>query len=292
LGIWMILRFVRELPDDQQSHPLDWLGFLLSALCMAALVGGFESLGQGGPPLGISLALIATGLISGALYYWHSKRHANPILDLSLLKIHTFRVSTVAGNLCRFGVGAVPYLLALMLQIGFGLSALSAGLITFSGAIGAMAMKMAAPRILNRWGYRRVLTINAVFTGLSLGCCALFTASTPAVVMIAVLLFGGFFRSLQFTAINTLAYADISQSSMSRASSFAAIGQQLGVSLGVGVAAEALHLSMLWRGSTTLIAADVVVGFLVIGVLCALPSFAFWRLPPQAGETLRQKQST
>lgn len=290
VGIWMILRFVRELPSDNQAHPLDWLGFFLSALCMATLVGGFESLGQGGPSIAVSGALIATGFISGALYYWHSQHHSNPILDLSLLKIHTFRVSTIAGNLCRFGVGAVPYLLALLLQIGFGLSALSAGLITFAGAVGAMAMKMAAPRILYRWGYRRVLTVNAVFTGASLAACALFTASTPAVVMIGVLLFGGFFRSLQFTAINTLAYADISQASMSRASSFAAMGQQLGVSLGVGVAAEALHLSMLWRGSNELIAADVVVGFLVIGVLCALPSFLFWRLPPEAGESLRQNR--
>ena len=292
LGIWMILRFVRELPEDNHPHPLDWLGFFLSALCMATLVGGFESLGKGGPALEVSLGLVATGLISGALYYGHSKRHADPILDLSLLRIQTFRVSTIAGNLCRFGVGAVPYLLALLLQIGFGLSALSAGLITFAGAVGAMAMKMAAPRILDRWGYRRVLTVNAIFTGLSLACCALFTAATPALVMITVLLLGGFFRSLQFTAINTLAYADISQASMSRASSFAAMGQQLGVSLGVGVAAEALHLSMLYRGSTTLATADVVVGFLVIGVLSALPSFSFWRLSPQAGETLRQNRPT
>lgn len=291
LGIWMILRFVRELPADHQARPLDWLGFVLSALCMATLVAGFESLGQGGPSIAVSATLIATGLISGALYYWHSQHHPDPILDLSLLKIHTFRVSTIAGNLCRFGVGAVPYLLALMLQIGFGLSALSAGLITFAGAVGALAMKIAAPRILDRWGYRRVLTVNAIFTGASLAACALFTASTPAMVMIGVLLFGGFFRSLQFTAINTLAYADISQASMSRASSFAAMGQQLGVSLGVGIAAEALHLSMLWRGSTELIAADVVVGFLVIGVLCALPSFSFWRLPPEAGESLRQNRS-
>jgi MFS family permease len=257
---------------------------------MATLVGGFESLGQGGPSLIVSSALIAIGMMSGALYYRHSLRHSNPILDLSLLKIHTFRVATIAGNLCRFGIGAVPYLLALMLQIGFGLSALSAGLITFAGAVGAMVMKIAAPPILDRWGYRRVLTVNAVFTGLSLASCAFFTASTPAVVMIGVLLSGGFFRSLQFTAINTLAYADISQASMSRASSFAAMGQQLGVSLGVGVAAETLHLSMLWRGATTLTAADVMIGFLVIGVLCALPCFSFWRLSPNAGESLKQNR--
>jgi hypothetical protein len=146
---------------------------------MATLVAGFESLGQGGPSLAVSAALIATGLVSGALYYWHSRHHPDPILDLSLLKIHTFRVSTIAGNLCRFGVGAVPYLLALMLQIGFGLSALSAGLITFAGAVGALAMKIAAPRILDRWGYRRVLTVNAIFTGASLACCAFLRRVCP-----------------------------------------------------------------------------------------------------------------
>jgi hypothetical protein len=111
----------------------------------------------------------------------------------------------------------------------------------------------------------------------------------PAVLMLGILLIGGFFRSLQFTAVNTLAYADIAHAGMSRASSFASMAQQLGVSLGVGVAAEALSLSMAWRNSDTLIAADVMVGFIVIGVLCALASLSFWRLSPEAGETLRQR---
>jgi MFS family permease len=168
------------------------------------------------------------------------------------------------------------------------MSALAAGLITFVGAIGSLLMKMAAPRILNRWGYRHVLTINAILTGASLAACASFTPEMPGVVMLGILLIGGFFRSLQFTAVNTLAYADIAHAGMSRASSFAAMAQQLGISLGVGVAAEALNLSMAWRGSDTLIAADVMVGFMVIGTMCALASLAFWRLAPSAGESLRQ----
>jgi MFS family permease len=169
------------------------------------------------------------------------------------------------------------------------MSALSAGLITFVGAVGSLLMKMAAPRILNRWGYRTVLTVNAILTGASLAACAGFTPDMPAVLMLGILLIGGFFRSLQFTAVNTLAYADIAHAGMSRASSFASMAQQLGVSLGVGVAAEALSLSMAWRNSDTLIAADVMVGFIVIGVLCALASLSFWKLSPEAGETLRQR---
>lgn len=289
LGIWLIMRYVQALPTDTESPRLDVVGFLLSAVCMAALVSGFESLGHGGPQAWVSATLIATGLITGYLYVLHSRRHPNPILDLTLLRTPTFRAAVLAGNLCRFAVGATPYLLALLLQIGFGMSALSAGLITFVGAVGSLLMKMAAPRILNRWGYRYVLTVNAVLTGLSLAACASFTPETPSVLMLGILLIGGFFRSLQFTAVNTLAYADISHAGMSRASSFAAMAQQLGVSLGVGVAAESLSLSMAWRGSNNLIAADVMVGFIVIGTLCALASLAFWKLSPHAGESLRQR---
>ena len=289
LGIWLIMRYVQALPTDTESPRLDVVGFLLSAVCMAALVSGFESLGHGGPQAWGSVALIATGLITGYLYVLHSRRHPNPILDLTLLRTPTFRAAVLAGNLCRFAVGATPYLLALLLQIGFGMSALSAGLITFVGAVGSLLMKMAAPRILNRWGYRYVLTVNAVLTGLSLAACASFTPEMPSVLMLGILLIGGFFRSLQFTAVNTLAYADISHAGMSRASSFAAMAQQLGVSLGVGVAAESLSLSMAWRGSNNLIAADVMVGFIVIGTLCALASLAFWKLSPHAGESLRQR---
>ena len=289
LGIWLITRYVKELPADTAPPRLDVVGFLLSAICMAALVSGFESLGHGGPAAWVSLTIIGTGFITGFLYVMHARRHPNPILDLKLLRIPTFRAAVLAGNLCRFAVGATPYLLALLLQIGFGMSALSAGLITFVGAIGSLLMKMAAPRILNRWGYRHVLTVNAVLTGASLAACASFTPEMPAFIMLGILLIGGFFRSLQFTAVNTLAYADIAHAGMSRASSFAAMAQQLGISLGVGVAAEALSLSMAWRGSDTLVAADVMVGFIVIGTMCALASLAFWRLAPNAGESLRQR---
>lgn len=289
LGIWLIMRYVQALPTDRASPRLDVVGFLLSAVSMAALVSGFESLGHGGPSVWISVAIISTGLVTGYLYVLHSRRHPNPILDLTLLHTPTFRAAVLAGNLCRFAVGATPYLLALLLQIGFGMSALSAGLITFVGAVGSLLMKMAAPRILNRWGYRYVLTVNAVLTGASLAACATFTPEMSSMVMLSVLLIGGFFRSLQFTAVNTLAYADISHAGMSRASSFAAMAQQLGISLGVGVAAETLSLSMAWRGSDTLIAADVMFGFIVIGSLCALASLAFWKLSPNAGESLRQR---
>ena len=286
-GIFMIKRYVVELPPDGLTHKLDWLGFILSSLCLACLVGAFEMLGNQHLSLPWILGLILIGLVSGFFYCWHAKRHPEPILDLSLMRIPTFKVALLGGNLCRFTVGATPFLLALLLQVGFGLTPLSAGLITFTSAVGALLMKFVAAPILRRWGYRQVLMVNAVLTGAALTICASFTPDTPSSVLIGVLLMGGFFRSLQFTATNTLAYADVAEVGMSRASSFAAMGQQLGVSLGVGVAAASIKTSMLIRGDEIMLTRDIVPGFIVVGVLCMLASISFKLLPKDAGKSLQ-----
>ena len=286
IGVRLVMLHIREFEPDGKDHPLDVLGFLLSASFMAALVWGFASLGRPGVPLWSSMAIIVFGVASAVVFVWHARRHADPILDLSLLNIPTFEIATLAGNLCRFTIGATPFLLAMLLQVGFGLSAISAGLITFVGAVGAMLMKFTAPPILRHWGYRRVLMVNAVLTGAGVLCCAGFTPTTPMAAMLGVLLMGGFFRSLQFTALNTLAFADIPHERMSRASSFAAMTQQLSVSLGVGIAAGTLNVSMALRGGGSLAVADVVAGFIVIGLLCALAAIMFRRLPEHAGQAL------
>jgi len=288
-GIVMILRYVKELPLDGLPHRLDWLGFLLSSICLASLVGGFEMLSNEDSSVLRTLILVVIGVVSGLIYIWHAKRHHEPILDLTLMRIPTFRVAMLAGNLCRFTVGASPFLLALLLQVGFGMSPLSAGLITFTGAVGALLMKFVAPPILQYWGYRRVLVVNAVLTGGALISCAAFSPDTPKSLMIGALLIGGFFRSLQFTATNTLAYADIPQASMSRASSFAAMGQQLGISLGVGVAAATIRISLLVTGDTALAAHDIVPAFFVVGAFCMLAGWSFTSLPLDAGKSLQSQ---
>ena len=207
------------------------------------------------------------------------------------MKIPTFAISTLGGNPCRFTVGATPFLLAMLLQVGFGLTPFSAGLITFASAAGALLMKFVATPIVRHFGFRRVLTVNAVLAGAFVAASAAFTPTTPVWLMIAVLLVGGFFRSLQFTGVNTLTYADIPPAKMSRASSFAAMAQQLGISLGV-VAAVTLNVSMTLRGAETLAIRDVVAGFIVIGLMCAASVFSFRRLEPLAGAHLNgAKQS-
>lgn len=285
LGIAMVLRYIHEIREED-THKLDGIGFVLSGVSLATLVSAFESLGQSSAGWSEPALLLAVGLATGWLYVLHARRTPHPIIDLALLRKPTFAISVLGGNLCRFAVGAMPFLLAMLLQVGFGLSPFQAGLITFASAAGSLLMKFVATPIVQRYGFRRVLTVNALLTGGFVIACAAFTASMPAWLLILILLLGGFFRSLQFTGINTLTYADISPEQMSSASSFSAMAQQLGVSLGVGVAAVTLHASMALHGRASLTAADALVGFLVIGTLCMVSYFSFRRLPAWAGAQL------
>ncbi|WP_066417593.1 DHA2 family efflux MFS transporter permease subunit [Bordetella ansorpii] len=290
LGIILVMRYVDEIREIN-APGLDLWGFVLSSVCLAALVSGFESLGRGLMPIWMQVGLLVLGFGCGALYVRHSRRVEHPIIDLSLLRIPTFSISTLGGNLCRFTVGGTPFLLAMLLQVGFGLSPFQAGMITFASAAGAMLMKFVATPIVLRFGFRRVLMINAVLTGLFVMACATFTPDTPGWLMIVILLIGGFFRSLQFTGVNTLAYADIAPERMSSASSFSAMAQQLGITLGVGVAAVSLNISMSVRGGEHLVVGDVIVGFLVVGVACLLSVFSFRRLSPDAGAQLNKARA-
>lgn len=286
LGVLLVLRYIRaDIPDSRP--PLDWLGFILSAIALASLVVSFESIGHSEltpKQLGI---LFSTGVITALWYIWHAKQAAFPIIDLSLLRVRSFAISVFGGNLFRFSLGSVPFMLAILLQLGFGMSAFAAGMVTFTSAIGAIVIKPIAPRIIRRFGYRNVLMYNALLTGLFIALCGFFHADTPLWWMSLILAIGGVFRSLQFTAVNTLTYADLDSNAMSRASSFAAMAQQLGISLGVACAAITLNVSMAWRQGTNVTADDLFWGFIVIGGLTAISSLSFKRLPLEAGSALQ-----
>ena len=289
LGLYMVQHWIsRDVPDSRPR--LDTAGFLLSGIAMAALMGCLEAVGHGSLDGWATLGLLVLGLGCGVLYIRHARHATYPIIDLGLLRTQTFAVSVLGGNLCRFSVGASPFLLAILLQVGFGLSAFSAGMITFTSAAGAMLMKLVATPIVNRFGFRRVLVFNALIAGAFVAACALFQADTPVWLMIAVLLVGGFFRSLQFTAVNALTYADLDPAQMSRASSFSATAQQLGISLGVACAATTLNLSVALRGGTEADRIDVVWGFVVIALMVSASALSFRRLPPRAGSQLRVRR--
>ena len=247
LGIVLVSLFIPNLREERPPR-LDLLGFLLSAVGLLGLVFGFETIGRDLVPWSTALLLLAVGIVGIGLYVLHATRTLHPVIDLGLLGIATFRASVLGGSLFRIGIGAMPFLLPLMLQEGFGLSAFHSGLLTFAAAAGAMAMKLTAAPILKQFGFKRVLIASALIGAAFIAANGLFEPSTPHLLILCVLLVGGFFRSLQFTSVNTLAYADIERQWMSRATSFASMMQQLSLSIGVGTGALLLHLTVAARG--------------------------------------------
>jgi MFS family permease len=282
LGIVLVSLFIPNLREERPP-PLDLLGFLLSAAGLLGLVFGFETIGRGLVPWSTALLLLAVGILGIGLYVLHATRTMYPVIDLGLLGIPTFRASILGGSLFRIGIGAMPFLLPLMLQAGFGLSAFRAGLLTFAAAAGAMAMKLTAAPILKQFGFKRVLIVSALISAAFIAANGLFEPSTPHLLILGVLLVGGFFRSLQFTSINTLAYADIERQWLSRATSFASMMQQLSLSIGVGTGALLLHLTVAARGAEHVAAGDFAPAFFIVALASALSVLAYLRLPPDAG---------
>ena len=172
------------------------------------------------------LVVTLAGAVLLVAYVWHALRVPAPIIDLKLLAIPTFRAGVVGGFLFRTGLGAGPFLLPLLFQFGFGMTAFQSGMLTFATGVGAMFMKTQVETILRRFGFRRVLIANAVIASLFAALPSLFTEVTPALLITALFLAGGLSRSLQFTSINTLAYADVPPERLSRATSFAAVCQE------------------------------------------------------------------
>lgn len=285
LGLVMATIWIPDIREED-TPKLDVVGFLLSGLGLSSLIFGFTVIGRHVLPETAVWAMMACGAVLMAVYVRHARRTAAPVLDLSLLAIPTFRSSILGGFLFRLGAGSIPFLLPLLLQLQFGLTPFESGLLTFVSAAAAIAMKMMAPPILKRFGFRDVLVWNALLSALILAATALFTAETSYLVIFLVLLVGGFFRSLQFTSLNALAMADVSSRHLSRATSFTGVAQQLAVSIGVAVAAFALEIARGLRGETALTQADFAFAFVTIGVIVALSAIVHWRLPANAGAEL------
>lgn len=290
IGVMLVTRFIPDLREEW-TPPLDVAGAILSGVGLSCLVFGFTIAGRGFAPAPIVVTIIALGAAALFTYVRHAQRAPYPIVDLDLLHIPTFRAAVVGGFLFRIGLGATPFLLPLLLQVGFGLSAYEAGLLTFVSAAGAMLMKTTAQPILKMFSFRRVLIVNALISAAFLAFNAAFSAATPHFVIMGALLVGGFFRSLEFTALNALAYADVKKDAMSRATSFASVAQQLSLSTGVAVGAAALETARAMRGGGALQAADFTPAFFVVAVISMLSIMSFLPLARNAGDDLTGRKA-
>jgi EmrB/QacA subfamily drug resistance transporter len=285
VAVVLVRAFVPNI-KEQEVSPIDWRGLVLTGVGLAALMLGFENLGRNLVPAWQVGALFAASLACFGLYWRHAAGNPHAIVDLAVFRIPTFDAATVGGGFLRVALGAMPFLLAMLLQVGFGLSAFAAGMMTFISSTGAFVMKTVAPPILRRFGFRTVLLANGGVTALTFAAYALFTPTMPHWQIMAVLVIGSFFRSLQFTALGSLAFADIDQRQMSRASTTSAICQQVAQSLGVGLAATLLHFIQLARGEPQLTWQAVSPAFVVVGVVTLISMIWFARLPRDAGDEM------
>lgn len=287
-GLYLAWRHVPNV-REQAAPRVDIPGILMTGLGLAALIFGFENLGRNAlSPLAVA-GLFALGFASLGLYGWHASHTPHAVVQLSIFRKPTFRAAVIGGAFMRIAMGANPFLLAMLLQVAFGMSAFSAGLMTFISAVGALVMKTTAPPILRRFGFRRVLLVNAMIVGASFIAYAFFRPDWPHWAIMVVLAVGGFFRSLQFTSLNGMAFAEIDGDEMSRASTTSSMVQQLVQSIGIGLSASLLHGLMVLQGAKTLTVAVVSPAFVVVGLVTMISMFWFVRLPRDAGDEMNSR---
>jgi EmrB/QacA subfamily drug resistance transporter len=281
-GFLMVAWKITPLPRTDPGPP-DLRGLALVGGALAALMAGIETVGRGVLPDYWPGALLALGTVLAILAWRHCRRVEKPALDLSLLRYASFRHATLAGSLFRAGAGGVPFLVPMLLQIGFGWGATEAGFVAFATAIGAFAMKPLTRPILRRFGFRNVLIGNGLLAAAGVAIGAGFTEAWPNALMFVALALGGLFRSLQFTALNTLAFADLPREKLSAATSFYGTAQQLPPALGIVLATTSLEISRHMAGHEALLPSDFTAAFLIAGLVVAASSPLFALLPKDAG---------
>jgi len=285
LGLYLVLRHIPDLREDA-LRPFDARGFALTGVGLSVLMLGLSALGGHLMPLTATYACIVVGAIAVAAYVPYARRTEHPVIDLRLFRLRTFFDGVAVGSLFRIGLGATPFLLPLLLQLGFGLDPLQSGLITCMTAVGAMFMKTLTVRTLRHYGFRTILVVNGILASFSAAVVGLFTAHTPHLVIGAVLLVSGCMRSLQFTALNAISFADIDKPDMSQAASVSSMAQRLSQSLGIAIGAYLLQLSSTLQGHTTIVAEDFWPAFVGIALISLGAPLLHRRLPVDAGASV------
>ncbi|MGV8936406.1 MAG: MDR family MFS transporter [Allorhizobium sp.] len=281
VGIWLSTVFLPDVPATNPP-PVDLKGFFYCALATAGVVFGLSVISLPALPPSVGIAATVAGIISGVLFVRHARRHKAPLLDFRLFADPAFRAAAIGASIFRISTGAIPFLMPLMLQIGFGLSPFQSGLTTFVGAIGAITTKFMAKRAFAAVGFRTMLIVAPIVGALATLANAVFTPSTPYVVIAGFLLLAGFARSFFFTGVNALSYSEISAADASQATSMSSVLQQISLALGVAAAAAILEASTALRGAPLSIA-DFHLAFAVVSILSLTALWPMLGLARNAG---------
>jgi MFS family permease len=287
IGVAGIVLSSIYLPVIETTNPpaMDVRGFILSSVAASGVVFGVSVISLPALPPTIGIASILTGIVAGVLYVIHARRHPAPILDFKIFQNTTFRITSVSGTIFRISTGAIPFLMPLMLQIGFGLNAFQSGMVTFAGAIGAITTKFIAKRMFAATGFKTTLIVASVVGAFTTAANALFVPETPHAIIISVLVVSGFARSFFFTGSNALSYSEIDNNQASQATSMSSVLQQISLALGVAFGATILEVSAALTGSHLQLA-DFHLAFVIVAAFSLLALIPLFRLDKNAGEAI------
>lgn len=296
LGLIAIVLALRIIPDiyEETRRPFDTPGFIATSVAMVSLVYAMEMMGAQEVNTGVTLALLATGMVTMIYALRHFRRTEWPMIRLDALQVPTFRVTMFGGSLFRASISAVPFLLPLLFQVGFGMDAFHSGLLVLAVFVGNLTIKPATTPLLRGLGFKKLLLINGALNVLALLACAFLTPQTPVWVIMLVLYLGGVFRSIQFTAISTLAFADVPSPQMSYANTLFSTATQLAVGLGITLGAIGIRIGELcseWLGMAWLPGISFRLAFVAIALVCLLGMVDTLRLVKDAGSAVSRKEA-
>lgn len=295
LGLAAIILSLRIIPDirETERRSFDLSGFITTSIAMVSLVTAMERLGDRQPQIWPTLALAALGF--GCLLYSirHFRRAAAPMVRLDALQVPTFRVTMYGGSLFRASISAVPFLLPLLFQVGFGMDPFHSGLLVLAVFVGNLTIKPATTPLIRWLGFRRLLLINGALNVCSLLACALLTPQTPVWAIMLILYLGGVFRSIQFTGVSTLAFADVPAAQMSDANTLFSTASQLAVGLGITLGAIGIRLGEQvgdWLHLTELPGISFRLSFVFIALICLVGMIDSLHLAKTAGSSVSEKK--
>lgn len=291
LAIALALRFIPDIHDDER-RPFDIAGFIATSVAMVSLVYAMELLGTQQPQGWLTAGLLALGTVT-FLFALHHFRHTTwPMIRLDAMSVPTFRVTLYGGSLFRASISAVPFLLPLMFQVGFGMNAFHAGSLVLAVFVGNLTIKPATTPLIRWLGFKKLLLINGALNVLALLACALITPQTPVWVILLVLYLGGVFRSIQFTGISTLAFADVPGPQMSYANTLFSTATQLAVGLGISLAAIGIRIGdevSEWLALGNIPGISFRLAFVAIAIICLVGMVDTLRLAHDAGSAVSNK---
>ncbi|WP_213732273.1 MFS transporter [Citrobacter europaeus] len=291
LAIALALRFIPDIHDDER-RPFDIAGFIATSVAMVSLVYAMELLGTRQPQGWLTAGLLALGTVTFLFALHHFRRATWPMIRLDAMSVPTFRVTMYGGSLFRASISAVPFLLPLMFQVGFGMNAFHAGSLVLAVFVGNLTIKPATTPLIRWLGFKRLLLINGALNVLALLACALITPQTPVWVILLVLYLGGVFRSIQFTGVSTLAFADVPASQMSYANTLFSTATQLAVGLGISLAAIGIRIGdevSKWLTLGNIPGISFRLAFIAIAIICLVGMVDTLRLARDDGSAVSDK---